>query len=435
VSRHPVIARGIRGGAAALALAASVAHAQPPSTSGPGRATEGADAAFEASIAEDQGAQAARTATLMVLAARDTPDAVLRDARALLAEAGTLVDPDGYEREARARGLPPESAEAMAAILPITHPELSLVVVVGVNSPTRPTLVSLAYHDPFGLRMLDEDHPIAGGVMTGSARVRALAEARLALAVVTRPVGGLQEVGGGVVPGERAPGLAVHVGVAAGAGIGTRDFELATGTGVLALGTTVFPAAAMQLSVDVEPTARGQETLGFDLEYQTSFGLVTTDMRVDGSLRETGSRSQRIVAGLRLLHRFDEALDAPSLTLSLAWSALSFSSIAPVTLPDYGLQGPVLAIGVIVPFAGGAASLVLVPEAQWVALVGDSLGALGASPNGFALGGSARLRVRLLDQLFGELAVRESHAFLEAASPGGGRDVERFATVRLEYRP
>jgi len=38
------------------------------------------------------------------------------------------------------------------------------------------------------------------------------------------------------------------------------------------------------------------------------------------------------------------------------------------------------------------------------------------------------------DELFAELHFRESHAFL-SGSAGGATDVERFATLRLVYRP
>ncbi len=372
--------------------------------------------------------------SVLVVARRGTPEALVDDVRELLVQAGQLVDASDYEREARSRGLPAESAEALAAILPDTLPELDLVVVVGANRPSRATLVSLVYHDRFGLEILEEEHSIRGNLMTDESRVRVLAEVRLALAVTTRPRGGLSALGGGVAPGEASASLAVHVGIEAGAGMGTREFSVPTAEGILGLDTAIFPSAAVQLSIDVEPTARGQLTLGADVEYLSSFALVTTDQRVDGTLRETSSRSQRIGASFRLVQRVEPALDTVSFAVSLGWSALSFTSEAPVSLPDYTLQGPVLALGVLLPVPGGALSFALVPEGQWIVDVGGALSALGVAQSGAAVGGSARVRVRLVDELFADLTYRESHAFL-SASGGGGSDVERFVTLRAVYRP
>jgi hypothetical protein len=382
-------------------------------------------------MAPDEGYE---TPTVLLVPARDTPDDLLDDVRALIAEAGQLVDPGDYEREARSRGLPADSAETLAAILPEMFPELDLVVVVGANRPSRATLVSLRYHDRFGLEILDEEHSIRGNILTSESRARVLSEVRLALAVITRPRGGLGELGGGVAPGEATASLAVHVAIEAGAGIGTRELSLPTRSGVVGLDTAVFPAAAVRLSIDIEPIARGQLTIGADAEYLSSFGLVTTDRRVDGSTRETSSRSQRIAAGLRLSYRVESALDTVSLGVALSWSALSFSSEAPVSLPNYTLQGPVLAFGVILPVAGGMLSFSLFPELQWIVDVGGALNTIGVAASGAAFGGSARIRLRILDELFADLTYRESHAFLSTES-GSGTDVERFVTLRLVYRP
>jgi hypothetical protein len=143
-------------------------------------------------MAPDEGYE---TPTVLLVPARDTPDDLLDDVRALIAEAGQLVDPGDYEREARSRGLPADSAETLAAILPEMFPELDLVVVVGANRPSRATLVSLRYHDRFGLEILDEEHSIRGNILTSESRARVLSEVRLALAVITRPRGGPRGAG------------------------------------------------------------------------------------------------------------------------------------------------------------------------------------------------------------------------------------------------
>lgn len=427
--------RAALGTALGIALGAALAIAAAPARAQDEGHTD--DAGFEASLAPGEGPGDAgvwEQPTILVIPRADTPDLVLYDLRNLLEETGAqIIDASGYEREARARGLPPESPEAMQAILPEMHTDLDLVIVVGVNRPMRATLIALTYYDRFGLQILDEEHSIRGGVMTEEARARTLAETRLALAVITRPPGGLEQVAGGIAPGERAPGLAVHVAIAAGAGFGTREFALPTAIGVIRLATATFPAGALQLSLDVEPTARGRLTLGSDLEYQTSFGLVTTDRRIDMTERETSSRSQRIYAGLRLAYRLEDSLDGISLAWTLGWSALSFTSEAPVTLPDYTLQGPVFAIAVLLPIASQLVMLSLAPEVTWIVDAGGALASLGVSGMGAAVGVSMRIRLRILRELFGEITYRESHAFLDAQA-GGATDVERFATLRLVYR-
>lgn len=371
--------------------------------------------------------------SVLVVARRDTPDVLVYDVESFLGEACQLVDGSDYLREARSRGLAPDSAEAMAAILPEMHPGLDLVVVVGANRRTRATLVSLHYHDRHGFQILDEEHSIRGNILTEESRARVLAEVRLGLAVITRPRGGLSELGGGVAPGQAAPGLAVHVGIAAGAGFGTRELVANTRSGTVGLATAFFPAAAVQLAVDVEPTARGQLTIGADAEFLTSFALVSADRRIDGTVRETASRSQRIAAGLRVHYRLESSLDAVSLGVGLAWSALTFSSEAPVSLPDYTLQGPVLSLGVTIPVAGRLLTFSLAPEAQWIVDVGSGLTAIGVSSTGAAVGGSARIRLRILDELFADVTYRESHAFLSTENGQGGADVERFGTLRFVY--
>jgi len=415
----------------AMLLVGLPLHAQDEAASA-ADATETTSAGSDAGTSEELSAD--DFPSVLVVARRDTPDTLVYDVEGFLGEACQLIDSSAYLREARDRGLPPESAEAMAEILPQLHPELDLVVVVGANRRTRASLASLHYHDRHGFQILEEEHSIRGNMLTDESRARVLAEVRLGLAVITRPRGGLSELGGGVAPAREAtPGLAVHVAVQAGAGLGTRELVASTRNGAVGLETALFPSAAVQLSVDVEPVARGQLTIGADAEYLTSFALTSADRRIDGSIRETSSRSQRIGAGLRLHYRVDPSLDAVSVGVGLAWSALSFSSEAPVSLPDYTLQGPVLSLSVMIPIAERLITIVLAPEAQWIVDVGSGLAAIGVDSTGAAVGGSARVRLLVLDELFVDLAYRESHAFLGTENGQGGADVERFASLRLVY--
>jgi hypothetical protein len=440
--------------AAALALAAplfaSPAGAQRrgrggPSPSGPAPASadpaeadaagaDASDAEFEASLqaTEDDAGPPREPPTSLVVAERRTPRPLVRELRAVLSAAGRLVDADDYVREARSRGLPPERADAMAEILPQLLPDLDLVVVVGTGRVFGMTTLTVRYHDRFGLEMLREEHTMRGGAPDEQLRGRILAETRLALAVITRPPGGLRQVSGGVAPEEGEVGAAVHAAMLGGVGFGTRDFSVPGPLGVIALRTSVFPAATLGLAFDVEPTARGRFGFGGDIGYTTSFGLVTRDERIDGTQRDTAARSHHLQVGARAWYRLGESLEAVSLFAALGYSVLAFSSEAPVTLPRYALQGPALAVGVTVPL-GERVTLSVAPELRAVLGVGEGLASLGVS-GGVGLGASASLRVRLLDDLGLEAHYRESHSLLGTQAPGGATDVERFATVRAVYR-
>jgi hypothetical protein len=400
----------------------------------PAGAAGPSDAEFEASLrtSNDDASPPREPPTILVVAERGTSRTLVRTLSATLESAGRLVDADDYVREARSRGLPPERADAMAEILPRLQPELDLVVVVGTGRLFGMTTLTVRYHDRFGLEMLREEHVMRGGLPDDALLARVLAETRLALAVITRPPGGLRQVSGVVAPEPGEVGAAVHVAMLGGAGFGTRDFSVPGPLGVISLRTSAFPAAMLGLAFDVEPTARGRLGYGADVAYTTSFGLVTRDERIDGTQRDTAARSHHLQVGARVWYRLGESLEAVSLHATLGYSVLAFSSEAPVTLPRYALQGPCVSVAVTVP-VGERVTLAFAPELRAVLGVGEGLTALGVS-GGVGLGASASVRLRLLDDLGLELHYRESHALLSTTSPEGATDVERFATVRAVYR-
>lgn len=414
-----------------VALAALVAWCAP-------LATAGAQDAAEAGPQEGSGEDAGEAFTwsvprLLIVSERGTPVAVTRAVARLVEGIGEQIDPDDYLREARARGLAPTSDVAYEQILP--ELSVSLVIEVHLVGAGRSRRLRLVYREGrSGLALLEEEHAFDAG---GAAGRSILGEARLALAAITLPSGRPREDAPRrtVRAADAEPGTAVHVALAAGAGFGTRSSAVSIPAGLLRLDTSPFPAAAIELEVDVEPRARGRFALGGGLRYFTSVGFRLTEQRADGSLRETPARAQRFEAGASVSWRLAPALDAVTVEGGVGWGLRLFSSEAPVQLPDYVLSGPVVRAGVALPIRGGRFVLAVAPEVQWVVSVGDDLRALGVSSTAVAIGGEARARWNATSTLAVEASYLESHALLGSRSGSGTTDVERFAALRAIYQP
>jgi hypothetical protein len=386
---------------------------------------------------------------ILVVPERRTPDALIRNLYSLLGTVGEVVPADDYIREARSRGFPPEADEAFEAVLP--EMDVELVVVVGVRAgrrsrrAPRPRRVHFMYREgQDGLALLEEEHDLPSDTLVQLTADRVLAEARLALAVITRPrAPGVVQEGDEVRPVEarlerrgprREPGAAVQVALSAGGGFGMRQFELPTELGVVRLTTDPFPIADLALLFELEPTARGQLELFGALHYTTSLGLRTDDMRPDGTVRNTASRSQALEIAVGARYRVVESIDSVALGGLAGFGVRLFSSEAPVTIPDYGLSAVTIRGLVIFPFLEGRLELELAPELQFIFLVDDALTSRGVDPFAVALGGVARFAAQLTGPLYAGAIYRESHAFLTTDDEGAG-DVERYVSAYLEYRP
>ena len=385
---------------------------------------------------------------VMVVAARRTPRRLEYQVRELMIQVGDVVSSDDYEREARARGFPADGDAALEALLP--GRDIALVVTVSERRVRRDRYLRIVYREGrYGMALLTEDHPVAGDRVGEEISQRILAEARLALAAITRPRGaspagggeGGAAVGPGFLPdepraGERpapSPGTAVHIGLAAGVGFGMRSFDVPTELGIVRLSTDPFPAALLRLVVDVEPEAQGRLAVGGELRYLTSVGLRSTDRRTDGTERNTSSRSQRLDAEIHGRYRLADPIDAVSIGAGIGWGIRSFSSEAPVTLPDYALGGPRLRAIVLLPLADRI-QIELAPEIVWLVSIDDSLTNEGVASTAFAVGAEARIRVALFGPFLAEASYRESHALLSNPRGDSG-DIERWATLQLLYRP
>ncbi len=380
---------------------------------------------------------------ILVVAEARTPRAIVREVSDLLAAVGEVESGDELVREARSRGLPPMSDAAFEALLPGAG--MGLVVTLETVDRERVRVLRIAYREGhFGLTLLEEEHPLAGDRLRTEAHERIVAEARLALAATTRPTaaaGSESSTTAGLGPdaprehaADAEPGAAIHVALGAGAGIAMRRFELPVALGIVRLSTNPFPAASIRLALDLEPHARGPLSLGAELAYLTSVGLTSTDMRVDGTSRETPSRSQRFDVWLSGAYRLGEPLDAPSLGAAVGFGLRSFESEAPVTLPDYALSGFSLQLRFALPLFDGRFLVAVAPELGWIAFVDGSLTEQGVSSSAVALGIEARARLGIAGPFYAELSFRESHAILSSTG-GESNDVERYLTLGVLYRP
>src|SRR5690606_15242190 len=131
---------------------------------------------------------------VMLLPARQTPRSIALALGDVLGQAAELVTADDYVREARSRGLPPESPEAFVQVLP----DLNVALVVGAElveargrqRGTASRWVSVSYREgQSGALLLEEIHPTAGDRLEPEIVERILSELRLTLAVVPRPAG------------------------------------------------------------------------------------------------------------------------------------------------------------------------------------------------------------------------------------------------------
>ena len=353
---------------------------------------------------------------------------------ALEAEAEVLSE-HGYLREARSRGLDPTSRDAYRQIL--VEQGIHLVIHAHRERVRGKRVLRLRYHEGReGILLLEEDHELAGVRLSELTRDRMLAEVRLALASILQEQPSAQKAEEAETSAQQGatPSSAIHIGLSVGFGVGTRAFELPALPSPVRLSTSAFPATALALRTTYEPRAQGQWRIFGELRYASSLGLRTNDVRPDGTVRETNSRSQRVDLAAGLVYRLREAADAISFEGQFGWSFRLFTSDASVTLPDYGLSGPLLKGGVWFPFKGDKLRLLVGPEIHWLALVDGDLKRGGVSSMGVALGGEGKLQWQIIRVLGLELLYRESHAIL-GADRGKARDVERYGILSAIYQP
>lgn len=407
-------------------------------------AIEQADQVGKAQQAENS----PRELRLLVLPRRRTPSPLLRTLTQLLGELAQVVLARDYAREARGRGLAPESAEALEQLLP--KQKADLLIVAGAGRNFGQNVLELVYREgQAGLEVFRSQHMLAGNDIDDDLAWRIVSEARLVLNAVLESRRPQEEASAKADEGRpkprplvgRAPETSkqvarpsMHVGLTLGFGVGSRSFELPTELSIVRLDTGLFSALALRLGLDYQREVRRPHHLLTGLRYITSLGLKTQDQRADGTFATTPSRSQRLDATVGYGYRSPTRAYAPGVSVASGWGIRLFTSEAALTLPNTYLTGPFLRMGVELPLYKRRLLVYASPELSWLVAIDNSVTAQGVAPMAWSLGGDAGLRWWLTTAFFLEAAYREAHAILSAREFNPS-DVERYFTLRIGYRP
>lgn len=359
---------------------------------------------------------------ILLVRGRRVSNANVRKVREVLEQVGDVVDGDDFVRRARSRGLPRTAGQTFERLMP----EMGVALAV-VLSPGNGGTLQVTYREgTSGFLLLEEEHAIAGPISDRMSE-RIQAETRLAMAVVTRPD---PETMRRASTEEITPGAVFGLKVGIGIGIGSRDTRLPSqDVGQLDLDSGIFAAAGLDLEVGVRARADSRTRWFGRIRYATSLGL-RLQLSALGADQDASSRSQHFDAGLGVDWSLKEGPDSAALVAGLGWAMRRLSTEGETLLPDYGLSGARVDLGVRVPFFGNRIELRLIGELQTLFVRTDSLQREGVSGVGIAYGGVGQVSVKITDTLAVSALFRESHARYDRV-----RDAERWVMLQLGYAP
>ena len=359
---------------------------------------------------------------ILLVRGRRVSNANVRKVREVLEQVGEVVDGDDFVRLARSRGLPRTAGQTFEQLMP----EMGVALAV-VLSPGSGGSLQVTYREgTSGFLLLEEEHAIAGPISERMSE-RIQAETRLAMAVVTRPDPGSMRRAS---TEEITPGAVFGLSVGISVGVGTRTTRLPSqDVGQLDLDTGVFAAAGLDLEVGVKPRADARTRWFGRIRYATSLGL-RLQLSALGADQDASARSQHFDAGLGVDWALKDGPDSAALVVGLGWAMRRLSTEGETLLPDYGLSGARLDLGVRVPFFRNRIQLRLMAELQTLFVRTDSLQEEGVGGVGIAYGGYGQLAVMITDTLAVSAIFRESHARYDAV-----RDAERWVLLQFGYAP
>jgi hypothetical protein len=386
------------------------------------------------------GSASAQVAVLRVDPAAET---LCQDLELALAEFGIAPDP-GYFAEAQRRGLDPSSDEALTLLTPPLQVQLA---VVPQASDARS--VTVEFRDgtsgaPLGTARIPFERGALGtrGSRLLIDRVRELLAARADTAQPPplqsdAPAEPEAEPDAEAEPESEpeADGDEHETGLIAraytGIGLGTRDLEWPSSGEMRVVETGAF--VAVEAGAAFALALSDALALGPELVYQTSLDHEIDEEHIAGETQHMGIRAHRFEALLSLTVGVGKSRNfriAPALGYGVR--ALH-PEVHHLLTPSYSLTGPLVRITLRIPF-GDSLALRLAPELQYL-LVGDALEELGVSSSGFAFGGDAALELTLSTHLAIELTFRQANAIMSSALGPDSTDVERFASLRVVWRP
>lgn len=213
----------------------------------------------------------------------------------------------------------------------------------------------------------------------------------------------------------------------AGLGVGARSLRVPTTLG--AATTDTGPYLAMELGLELGFRRRPNRSFGLRADYATSAGLDVQEQRVAAPPRTYRARSHQVRGGLFAGFVLGSRVE---LKLQLDYVARNIHSLVPeAQTPSFTLSGPALVVGLGLRIVERRLWLLLEPEVQGIAQVGDQVTEDGAARTGIAGGGQGVLRLRLHGALSCELTYYESHARVGGEGPSAVRDTLRLTTLRL----
>lgn len=208
-----------------------------------------------------------------------------------------------------------------------------------------------------------------------------------------------------------------------------RLVEVPAEDGTRRLDTGWVPAVGLEVR-----TSLRDERLSLDIaaRYQTSlhtFGVQhTTDP--NSQVLSLPIRSHRFEMGVTPGWRFGDDARALGAGIFVGYGVRALGSVAELQVPRFTEHGPLLRLELDIPVVGEIVRLRIAPEASALVSITKEVRRLGAtSAFGVALGGEARVTVKLADWLHVALDYRESHLLLSSSRAGKVEDVERYVLL------
>jgi hypothetical protein len=368
---------------------------------------------------------------IVVIAGAATPGELHDAIRDLASATGVLLSDQEYERAARARGLHPMSDAALRELLPEGGADLA--VIVAATGSGRSAQIVLTYRSGrTGETLLREVHGAPGGHLPEAGRVAIRDELRLLLRMTAGHVEA-EEATTGAPEVERHS--TVRLRIEGGLGLGFRSFKLPSAAGFDRLSLGPFASFMGDLGVEVIPDPATTFGWGIDVRYFTSLGLRVTDVRADGTERNAFARVQRFEALASGELAFGVERNGPRIGLAIGYAVKDFYSPSVLSVPDYGLGGPLVRLLGAVPAFDGALIVSLSPEIHYLSSVGAALDHVHVEAGSLAVGGAASARVHVSQAFAIEAQAQLAFASLASGQPARATDDELFISVAGYYRP
>jgi hypothetical protein len=362
------------------------------------------------------------------------------DALAGLAEVADEMD---YLIAAEEAGLDPVSEQALTDLAP--RQTVALVVVLeatggGLRVTYRDGATGAVRHGievaPLGARLTPEQQAQIGDGAQTALSGPAPGEVAPSDGLPEPLAGDLPPPEEGVTdlpPPEEPAQPSLSAELAAGGGVGMREIDTPSNSGPRTLSAGIFPTVDLAMRVATPP--RGHFYFSVSGRYQTSVFLVGHETPSGGVPRETTMRAQVGQWGLTPGYRFTNGPQSSMLGVFLGWNVRALGLVDALSIPTYTLHGPCLrpeahfALGDSLKLRVGVELVVLMSISE------DMRNLAAVSSSGLGLGAEATLTFRLFEGFAVAVNFRESHVSVPTEWGVSFNDVERFLSLQgvLQY--